>query len=550
MPTDIQSTYPKTEEKFSLKTKDYDKALKLVREAAVEVDKRFEEHRRWLKQQTQPIRTELSQDEIRKVGEVYYAHLLQEDEDTRDSEFYDVEDHQDFERPRQTFEEYEELTDDLDTVDRKANARGKVLPFYMDEAEEVLSWSGIRLEKKSPSLKAVAKELQAVSINATKAIKERNTGEVVLTPATHALEPESLLPLLSHAKDKWYKLKKIEGTWRPKTEDMYRVRIAQFIEVVGDRPINKYSKVDGRRFRDIILKLPANWDKEKDLRGLSLERAASRADKLGIKPMSITNANKVVGLVFSLWKWISKYYDESLVNPLDIPKLKVKAHARTERDPFTVGELNTIFMSPTYIGCKSPSGWRYPGDTSLKGTGRYWVPLIALFTGMRLGEIIQLYTDDIREEAGVHYFDINEDGDDKKVKNFNSIRFIPVHQELIAMGFMEHVKQRMLEGEKRLFPDLNMGKDGYYSSPFSKYFRYFLEAVAVKHSKNAFHSFRHCFEDACRDSDIAYEQMDSLQGHSAGGMKDRYGRGYFLRKLSKAMQKLQYRDLDLSHLHL
>ncbi|WP_216367918.1 hypothetical protein [Oceanidesulfovibrio marinus] len=93
-----------------------------------------------------------------------------------------------------------------------------------------------------------------------------------------------------------------------------------------------------------------------------------------------------------------------------------------------------------------------------------------------------------------------------------------------------------------------MGEDGYYSSPFSKWFSRLLRNAGVKSKKNAFHSFQHCFEDACRDSDISKEIMDALQGHGEEGMSDRYGRGYFLQKLNEAMQRLQYRGLDLDHL--
>ncbi|KIX15207.1 DUF6538 domain-containing protein [Dethiosulfatarculus sandiegensis] len=46
IPADIKDSYPKSEKTFSLKTRDYREAVKLVRVAAVEVDLKFEEHRR------------------------------------------------------------------------------------------------------------------------------------------------------------------------------------------------------------------------------------------------------------------------------------------------------------------------------------------------------------------------------------------------------------------------------------------------------------------------------------------------------------------------
>ena len=45
VPVDIKETYPKTEETFSLGTKDYAEALKLVRISAVMVDELFDSHR-------------------------------------------------------------------------------------------------------------------------------------------------------------------------------------------------------------------------------------------------------------------------------------------------------------------------------------------------------------------------------------------------------------------------------------------------------------------------------------------------------------------------
>jgi len=54
-------------------------------------------------------------------------------------------------------------------------ARGKIDGFYMDEADEVLSWDEIdlRLDPVSPSLKKLTRELQAASIKVSEAIKSR-----------------------------------------------------------------------------------------------------------------------------------------------------------------------------------------------------------------------------------------------------------------------------------------------------------------------------------------------------------------------------------------
>ncbi|TVM18685.1 integrase [Oceanidesulfovibrio indonesiensis] len=566
IPVDIKDTYPKTEETFSLKTKDYREALRKVRVAAVKVDQRFEEHRRRLAQQAKPPVKELSGAEIKRIGEIYYAYRLEEDDEARlqgfspavrqtkefgddPAQIKDALSEQGFTPP--SFDEYVEDHKEINEITRHDFARGQIDPFFVSEAMEVLTWDGIdiRLDKASPSWRKLVRELQAASIKAAKVIQQRNEGGVIETPSIPGVEPGSVAPLLSVAVEDWID-EKTRTSWVPKTAHEHRTWMSHFIAVIGDKPIDTYTKADARAFKAMLLKLPANWVKYKELNGLPLDKAAEKSHRLGLPPMSDKNVNKLLGYVGSFWNWAADNYDDVPTTPFKGLKIKLRKKAREERDPFTLDELHAIFNAPIYTGCKSRRFWSEPGSEILRDSGYYWVPLISLYTGARMGEIIQLYTEDIREEDGILFFDINSSGEDKRLKTTYSIRSIPIHQSLLDMGFMELVEKHRKRGDKRLFPDLPMGKDGYYSSPFSKWFSRFLREAGVKSKTNAFHSFRHCFEDACRDSDISKEIMDALQGHGEEGMSDRYGRGYMLQKLNEAMQRLQYRGLDLDHLKI
>ena len=64
VPKDIIATYGKREETFSLGTKDHAEAARKVRLAAVEVDRRFDEHRRRLKHAEEPALAELTPQQI------------------------------------------------------------------------------------------------------------------------------------------------------------------------------------------------------------------------------------------------------------------------------------------------------------------------------------------------------------------------------------------------------------------------------------------------------------------------------------------------------
>lgn len=68
IPVDIKSTYPKPEETFSLRTKDYREALRLVRVAAADVDRKFEAHRQGMSRSQQPALRELSDAQIERLA--------------------------------------------------------------------------------------------------------------------------------------------------------------------------------------------------------------------------------------------------------------------------------------------------------------------------------------------------------------------------------------------------------------------------------------------------------------------------------------------------
>ena len=118
VPQDIASTYPKSEETFSLKTKDRAKALRLVRIEAVKVDERFEAHRNWLAAQNAPYVDQLTTEQLAAIKQAYFHHLLDEDEDVRLDGFDDPEDTGREFAPRSTFQEYNESLDATDDVTR------------------------------------------------------------------------------------------------------------------------------------------------------------------------------------------------------------------------------------------------------------------------------------------------------------------------------------------------------------------------------------------------------------------------------------------------
>ncbi len=541
IPRNIKKSYPKTEETFSLETRDYQEALKKLRKASAEVDDRFDEHRQLLARQLEPALAELSDAQIKHVEDVYFAHLLDEDGEVR----LDGLDDRDFDK-------YAQLIEDMDEVNRFDLARGRPSIFAQAEAVEVLTWDNVdlRLDPASPSWPKLVRAILSASVRAATAKRQRNEGTPIETPVMPKADPTDTRPRASEIMEAWVAEKtRANGGWTPKTAEANRLWTERFIEMVDDKPMGDYAKADAREFKAALLSLPPNWTKTKGFEKLSMKEAAKRAAEMKLKPMAGKNVNKVLGFLRAFWNWSKSNYDDVPSNPFDGLNVKISGKARDERHPFTHDELSTIFRSPLYTGCKSVRYHNTLGNLIPSDQGIYWVPLVGLFTGCRSGEIIQLRTEDVKAEGGITYFEVTDEGEDLNLKNIGSRRRVPVHKTLKDIGFLRFVEQQHKRKQKRLFPEMAKAADGTYSTAYSRTFSNTLKALDIKHDRNSFHSFRHCFEDACRNSRIPVDFINALQGHAQQGMAGRYGNGHYgLQLLNEEMEKLAYDGLDLSHL--
>ena len=73
-------------------------------------------------------------------------------------------------------------------------------------------------------------------------------------------------------------------------------------------------------------------------------------------------------------------------------------------------------------------------------------------------------------------------------------------------------------------------------------------AQGIIDRRKVFHSFRHTVKDAFREAEVPKEVYDAIQGHTVRDESGKYGRGYSLRRLADAMEKLAYPGLEISHL--
>ena len=344
--------------------------------------------------------------------------------------------------------------------------------------------------------------------------------------------------LLSSIAESWMEEKARTHAWREKTRHERIAGVRSFIEVCGDRSVDSYRKADARSFKEVLFAIPPNAHKKSAYRGKSLRQIATDAAKKGDSRPTAKNVGLKMDAVASLFIWARQNFDEVTFNPFEGLKPKIDTAPREERDPFTPDELQVIFKMPPFTGARSEREWLTVGPHILRSTGKFWVPLIALYTGARLMEIVQLRKCDIRSENGLLFFDINEENG-KKIKTRAARRRIPIHASLISAGLNAHVASIKNDAD-RLFPDIGIGSARNLSGPASKLFARLFASAGVKTGRNCFHSFRHTFEDACRLGRVDQSVMNALQGHSEKGMAGRYGSAFPLEVLADEMKKIRY----------
>jgi integrase len=297
-----------------------------------------------------------------------------------------------------------------------------------------------------------------------------------------------------------------------------------FIELMGDTVFRDIGVNEAKKFKSILMKIPANAKtlyKIESFNGIDLS-------KLKGKPQHPKTINNRLTFLVTLFNWAirGEHYHDS--NPFSNVLIRGKKVTETRRHPFRAEELQALFRSEQCRGSKYPS--------------MFWVPLIGLYSGMRLNEICQLSVEDIRQEEGLYIFDVNDDGQDKSLKTVSSRRKIPVHKELIKHGLFDYMDQIKAQRHKRLFPDIPLGKcTKTYSSAFTKRFWRLLNALEIKREGLCFHSLRHTFIDGMRNAGVERSIVMAITGHqSSKDVHDAYGYGYNLSILQKGINKLTF----------
>ena len=317
-----------------------------------------------------------------------------------------------------------------------------------------------------------------------------------------------------------------KGT-KSNTINQNKMCLETIFEIIGKEYIENITYRDCQKVCDNIYNVPKKWREKYKNKTISEVLEQNNDDKI-----SITSVKKYLRAFkeFMFFCKQRRYIPESFNDDVLIPKRKTN----NKIDGFTNDELKMIF-NPSF----------YPKKHNIYHPCRYWVPLIALYTGMRLNEICQLYLDDIKYENRVWYISITDTHDNQHIKNEQSRRNVPIHPKLIEMGFIEYIREVRKNKKERVFETLKYSKKNHFANAVSGWFARYMTEIKVKQPNKVFHSFRHTVKPHLRDAGIAQEYQNAICGWSGTDIGELvYGGQIPIKKLYEEISKLQYPFLD------
>ena len=330
-----------------------------------------------------------------------------------------------------------------------------------------------------------------------------------------------------------------------------RVRnVTQFVEVCGLKEPTEYRKKDMAAFKQALTKLPPNA--ARDFPGQTVSQILSKA-----KPTSASLADKTVRLRLSHMSAFGKWMANN-VDGVDAASFATSAPSAKNK-PTTVREFSDeqivkIFHSPTFVGCQSERNQLLPGSYKVRDY-RFWLPLLAAFTGCRLNELTQLRVDDIQQIGDNWVFNITASSDGQSLKTKASERIVPIHSEILAAGFIARVQKLRAQGHDALFPDIPLDRNGRRSETAGKRFRKFIARLGIKDdARGGFHRFRHGVVERLRLAGHSDYEIALIVGHDTGiaSMTAKYGssRQQLVERRKAVLGSLEYKGLAGSNFAL
>jgi integrase len=217
-----------------------------------------------------------------------------------------------------------------------------------------------------------------------------------------------------------------------------------------------------------------------------------------------------------------------------------RGRARDQRPKLAPAVAARIFHAAPFTGCAS---WDRPLEPGCEIYHRalYFVPLLLQYGGGRREEICGLEVDDVIE-GPIPYIHVRANAT-RRIKNAQSDRFLPIHPEVLRLGFLDYVAAIRALGYKLVFPCLFSPTT---SSPLGDRLYDEFKPILVwaceqekADPDTVIHSFRHGFNSTLKAKHVRAEERADLMGHGGDSeTTERYADPIQLRRALQLLKKI------------
>ena len=418
------------------------------------------------------------------------------------------------------------------------------VPDFDARLSDALNSQGIMCDPLHPAIPAMRQWFAEALADVEDGIMEYRRGrlsdapEAPSDPIPAPIVPEAS-PAAPAAPKAGMKIMDVFDLWessKGQSVKRHRGYVQRLIEYLGDPDIADVTPLQMDAFLVELRKFP---NTKKPVDGIPFTDLIIQAEKWD--DYRTLNAKTV-------WNWTTIFkslfefaVDRDLIRKNPAAKMMKKPAASQIRNPYEDEDLKAIFSANMFHGF-SGNGYRDKPGTTVTKDHKYWLPILALWTGARVEELATLDASEIKTEDGITFIDLTDRplSGPRRVKNRSARRIIPIHDKLVALGFLKHVPT-----SGPIFPELD--HDGEKASAsFTKWWGRWCDAHAKADNglgdpRKVFHSFRHAWKRTARASDAKEEIHDLISGHTEGNSVARdYGRGVKVATLKAAMDLIDF----------
>jgi len=313
------------------------------------------------------------------------------------------------------------------------------------------------------------------------------------------------------------------GDWISKTYGQVETSLRLFCDHVGeDKDLSEVTRLDVSAWRERMRRLHPRWASSSASKGMPLDQLLAIHGQ-GPETLSDKTLARHLSAIHGLFTWASDtgYLDGP--NPVKVSG--GKSTQRHKRGTFTDAEIAAIFADWTFETRPRPHS---------HGNALPWISILGAFTGARLEAICSLRVDDVRQEGGVHFLDIRADKTDA------GTRLVPIHSQVIALGFLDYVAScRGYLFPSLGKPDRNSRRSVYIGKMFSRHCR----AVGIDKPLLGFHYWRKTVATKLENAGVPELDAARLIGHKIKTMSyGVYSGGPDLARLADVVERIKYKE--------